>query len=130
MGSVGDCHDNSVIESFWSRMQVELLDTKRWKTKIELVNVVFDYLDLAQPPPAAQPARHAFPDRVRAQSVDHRGMRIQDLDSTEPGTGQSLRTCRSGSQPPFGGAMTFELFVRQQMPPLLSSPKVVCGTGR
>lgn len=29
MGSVGDCYD-SMIESFWSRMQVELLDTKRW----------------------------------------------------------------------------------------------------
>jgi transposase InsO family protein len=26
MGSVGDCFDNAVIESFWSRMQVELLD--------------------------------------------------------------------------------------------------------
>ena len=29
MGSVGDCYDNSLIESFWSRMQIELLDTKR-----------------------------------------------------------------------------------------------------
>lgn len=26
MGSVGDCFDNAVIEAFWSRMQVELLD--------------------------------------------------------------------------------------------------------
>jgi len=26
MGSVGDGYDNSMIESFWSRMQVELLD--------------------------------------------------------------------------------------------------------
>ena len=25
-GSVGDCFDNSMIEAFWSRMQVELLD--------------------------------------------------------------------------------------------------------
>jgi putative transposase len=32
MGSVGDCYDNAVIESFWSRMQVELLDRKRWTT--------------------------------------------------------------------------------------------------
>lgn len=29
MGSVGDCYDNGMIESFWSRMQVELLDTRR-----------------------------------------------------------------------------------------------------
>jgi len=26
MGSIGDCYDNSMIEAFWSRMQVELLD--------------------------------------------------------------------------------------------------------
>jgi transposase InsO family protein len=32
MGSVGDCYDNSMIEAFWSRMQVELLDRRRWKT--------------------------------------------------------------------------------------------------
>ncbi len=29
MGSIGDCYDNAVTESFWSRMQVELLDHKR-----------------------------------------------------------------------------------------------------
>ena len=26
--SVGDCYDNAMIESFWSRMQVELLDRR------------------------------------------------------------------------------------------------------
>lgn len=36
MGGVGDCYDNFMIESFWSRMQVELLDTKRWRIRIEL----------------------------------------------------------------------------------------------
>jgi len=30
MGSIGDCFDNAVIESFWARMQVELLDRQRW----------------------------------------------------------------------------------------------------
>ena len=29
MGSVGNCYDNAMIESFWSRMQVELLDRQR-----------------------------------------------------------------------------------------------------
>jgi transposase InsO family protein len=28
MGSVGSCYDNAMIESFWSRMQVELLDRR------------------------------------------------------------------------------------------------------
>jgi putative transposase len=28
MGTVGDCYDNSMMESFWGTMQLELLDTK------------------------------------------------------------------------------------------------------
>jgi putative transposase len=46
MGSIGDCYDNAVIESFWSRMQVELLDRQRWRTRIELANAMFDYLEI------------------------------------------------------------------------------------
>lgn len=46
MGSVGDCYDNAMIESFWSRMQVELLDRQRWRTRVELANAIFDYLEI------------------------------------------------------------------------------------
>jgi hypothetical protein len=46
MGSIGDCYDNSMIESFWSRMQVELLDRRRWKTRLELANAIFEYLEI------------------------------------------------------------------------------------
>jgi putative transposase len=46
MGSIGDCYDNAVIESFWSRMQVELLDRQRWRTRLELANAMFDYLEI------------------------------------------------------------------------------------
>ncbi len=46
MGSVGDCYDNAMIESFWSRMQVELLDRQRWKTRVELANAIFEYLEI------------------------------------------------------------------------------------
>ena len=46
MGSIGDCYDNSMIESFWSRMQVELLNRKHWRTRIELANAIFDYLEI------------------------------------------------------------------------------------
>ena len=35
-----------MIESFWSRMQVELLDRRRWKTRIELANAIFEYLEI------------------------------------------------------------------------------------
>jgi putative transposase len=46
MGSVGDCYDNAMIEAFWSRMQVELLDQQRWHTRIELANAIFEYLEV------------------------------------------------------------------------------------
>lgn len=47
MGTVRGCYENSMIESFWSRMQVELLGnrTKR-KTRIELANAMFDYFEM------------------------------------------------------------------------------------
>jgi hypothetical protein len=40
------CYDNSIIESFWSRMQVELLDRKEWNTRLELANAMFEYLEI------------------------------------------------------------------------------------
>lgn len=46
MGSVGDCFDNAMMESFWSRMQVELLDRQRWRTRLELANAIFEYLEI------------------------------------------------------------------------------------
>lgn len=46
MGSIEDCYDNAVIESFWSRMQVELLDRRRWQTRMELANAIFEYLEI------------------------------------------------------------------------------------
>jgi putative transposase len=46
MGSIGDCYDNAVIESFWARMQVELLDRQRWRTRIELATAIFEYLEI------------------------------------------------------------------------------------
>jgi transposase InsO family protein len=46
MGSVGDCYDNAMMEAFWSRMQVELLDSRRWKTRVELANAIFEYLEV------------------------------------------------------------------------------------
>lgn len=46
MGSIGDCYVNARIESFWGRLQTELLNRQRWKTRIELVNALFEYLEI------------------------------------------------------------------------------------
>jgi putative transposase len=46
MGAVGSAYDNSMMESFWGRMQVELLNRKKWKTRIELATAIHDYIEL------------------------------------------------------------------------------------
>jgi hypothetical protein len=35
-----------VIESFWGRMQVELLNRRRWRTRVELATALFEYLEI------------------------------------------------------------------------------------
>lgn len=45
-GSIGDGLDNAMMESFWSSMQIELLNRKRWKTRVELANAMFDYIEI------------------------------------------------------------------------------------
>jgi transposase InsO family protein len=45
MGTVGDCYDNAMMESFWGAMQLELLDTKPWKTRQDLANAIFEWIE-------------------------------------------------------------------------------------
>jgi transposase InsO family protein len=45
-GTVGDGLDNAMMESFWSSMQIELLNRKRWKTRVELANAMFEYIEI------------------------------------------------------------------------------------
>ncbi|MDH6243594.1 transposase InsO family protein [Mycobacterium sp. OTB74] len=46
-GSIGNCHDNVMIESFWGRMQTELTA----KDTSELANAICEYLRI----PTAMP---------------------------------------------------------------------------
>ena len=41
--SVGDAFD-AMMESFWSSMQNELLNRRKWKTRLELTNAIFDFV--------------------------------------------------------------------------------------
>ncbi len=45
-GTVGDGLDNTMMESFWSSMQIELLNRKKWTTRLELANAIFDYIEV------------------------------------------------------------------------------------
>lgn len=33
---------NAMMESFWSSMQIELLNRKKWNTRVELANAIFE----------------------------------------------------------------------------------------
>ncbi len=46
MGSIGDCFDNAAAEAFWARMQVALLNRRRWRTRLELAKAIFEYLEI------------------------------------------------------------------------------------
>ncbi len=46
LGTIGDAFDNAAVESFWGRMQTELLNTKKWRTRTELSTEIFDWIEV------------------------------------------------------------------------------------
>ena len=45
MGSVGDCFDNAMCESFFATLECELLDRRRFKTQSEARMAVFEFIE-------------------------------------------------------------------------------------
>jgi putative transposase len=45
MGSVGDCFDNAICESFFATLECELLDRRRFKNQEEARRAVFEFLE-------------------------------------------------------------------------------------
>ncbi len=45
MGTIGDCYDNALMESFWGTMQLELLDRTAWETRQQLSNAIFEWIE-------------------------------------------------------------------------------------
>jgi putative transposase len=45
MGRVASSVDNTMIESFWSTMQRELLDRHRWSTRDQLASAIFEWIE-------------------------------------------------------------------------------------
>jgi putative transposase len=46
MGSVGDCYDNALAESFFATLECELLDRQRFKTRAEARLALFDFIEV------------------------------------------------------------------------------------
>ena len=45
MGTVGDCFDNAMCESFFATLECELLNRRHFKTQIEARSAVFDFIE-------------------------------------------------------------------------------------
>lgn len=45
MGSVGDCFDSALCESFFATLECELLDRHRFRSRAEARMAVFDYIE-------------------------------------------------------------------------------------
>ena len=45
MGTVGDCFDNAMCESFFATLECELLDRRRFKTQVEARMAIFDFIE-------------------------------------------------------------------------------------
>ena len=45
MGSVGDCYDNALCESFFATLECELIDRRRWRTQAQARTEVFAFIE-------------------------------------------------------------------------------------
>ena len=98
MGSVGDCFGNAMAESFWPRMQVELGDRKRWHTRVEPANAIFEYLEIWH----NRQRRHTSlgtltPAEFEARHQHKPAARIQQSAPTEPRDPHSQRKTQGES---------------------------------
>ncbi|MGE2832701.1 IS3 family transposase [Mycobacterium sp. SMC-4] len=72
------------MESFWARLQVELLNTRRWATTIELTAAMADYIDNFY----NAERRHSYLGNISpAECLRHSGRPpIQSLNSHDHGS--------------------------------------------
>ncbi|GGT42458.1 hypothetical protein GCM10010176_102460 [Nonomuraea spiralis] len=86
MGTVGDCHDNAMMESFWGTMQLELLDTRIWKNATNSLTPSSNGLNAGTIPTDAIPAsKCTVPSRSRASTGPQTP--LSDLTSDVRATG-------------------------------------------
>jgi putative transposase len=70
MGSVGDCYDNALCESFFATLECELLDRSRFRTQAEARMAIFDFIEGWYNPHR----RHSGIDQVSPMEYEQRAM--------------------------------------------------------
>jgi putative transposase len=46
MGSIGDCYDNAMAESFFATLETELIDRSDWANQAEAKAAVFEFIEV------------------------------------------------------------------------------------
>ena len=85
------------MESFWSRMQVELLNRKKWRTRLELANAMFEYIEVFH----NRQRRHSsigYLTPIQFETRTPVAQKSSDTDYVHPGACHTLRESQDGSQ--------------------------------
>lgn len=87
-----------MMEAFWSRMPVELLNTRGWKNRVELGNAISEYIEIFH----NRRRRHSSlgmqtPVEYELLHTTRAAARVKQSGSTEAGTARGPRETWSGS---------------------------------
>jgi len=78
MGSIGDCYDNAMCESFFGTLECELLVKHRFKTQREAALAVFDFIEGWYNPHR----RHSSLGQLSPRNYERRTVTPLDVQST------------------------------------------------
>jgi len=92
MGSIGDCFDNAMAESFFSTLECEVLDRNRFRTRQQARTAIFSWLEGWYNPHR----RHSSLGYLSPRDFEAR--RSRRSNASEPGACAALRAsdCVSG----------------------------------
>lgn len=82
MGSVGDCFDNALCESFFATLECELLNRVSLKTQVEARLAVFDFIEGFY----NLQRRHSSIDYLSPIAYERRYHSTRNTESTQPST--------------------------------------------
>ena len=85
MGSVGDCFDNAMCESFFATLECELLDRRRFKTQSEARMAVFEFIEGWYNPHRRHSALDYLSPINYERSHQHKTFTASPTPSSEPG---------------------------------------------
>ena len=128
MGTVGDCFDNSMAESFFATLQTELIDRRSWATRQELGQAIFEYVE-----PFYNPIRrHSSLEMLSPNCYEHRrhdgcdrcGMMLTATRKPVRETGGTSKRTTIRRQPPESGRLRNPNSIRPRAsaPPRPRSP--------